>query len=97
MTGINPETVYRHVETVAKALDKPVPEKITKVQLERGKAELLAIRGIGVAALGKLYRAGIINGDRLDRANPDELARKTGVPKEKILEYQKEYRAVAKA
>ncbi|MCU0630601.1 MAG: DNA topoisomerase I [Methanoregulaceae archaeon] len=97
MTGINPETVYRHVEMVAKALDKPAPEKISKVQLERGKAELLAIRGIGEAALGKLYRAGIFSGDRLDKASPDELSKKTGIPKEKILEYQKEYRAVAKA
>jgi len=96
MTGLNPETVFRHVETVAKARNMPVPEKVTRVQLEKGKAELLAIRGIGNAALGKLYRAGIVNGDCLDRADPEELARKTGVPKEKILEYQKEYRAVAK-
>ncbi len=97
MTGINPETVYRHVETIAKALNKPAPEKISKVQLERGKAELLAIRGIGEAAIGKLYRAGIFNGDRLDKASPEDLSKKTGIPKEKILEYQKEYRAVAKA
>ncbi|HVP95057.1 MAG TPA: DNA topoisomerase I [Methanoregulaceae archaeon] len=96
MTGINPETVFKHIETVAKARNMPVPEKITRAQLEKGKAELLAIRGIGTAALGKLYKAGIVNGDRLDRADPEELSRKTGVPKEKILEYQKEYRAVAK-
>ena len=97
ITTINPETVYRHVEMVAKALNKPAPEKISKAQLERGKSELLAIRGIGEAAIGKLYRAGIFNGDRLDRASPEDLAKKTGIPKEKILEYQKEYRAIAKA
>ena len=39
-TGISPDTVHRHVELVCAALDRPAPRRTTKVQLERGRAEL---------------------------------------------------------
>ena len=82
-------TVQRHVELVCRYLNKPVPKKISKIQMERGKKELLAIRGLGEPVLEKLFRAGITDADTLLSVDPGKLASDTGIPQEKILDYQK--------
>ena len=73
LTGMSPATVQRHVELVCTYLKKPVPKKFSKQQLERGKKELLAIKGLDKTMIEKLSRAGIINATQLleaDAAKP---------------------------
>src|SRR5665647_1355157 len=59
-TGMSPATVNRHVGLVCTFLKKPVPKKFSKPRVDRGKKELLAIKGIDKATYEKLSRAGII-------------------------------------
>ena len=89
LTGMSVSTVQRHVELVCRYLSKPVPKKISKIQMERGKKELLAIRGLSGAVLEKLFRAGITDADTLLSADAKKLASDTGIPEQKILDYQK--------
>jgi DNA topoisomerase-1 len=78
-TGMSQATVNRHVELVCTFLKKPVPKKYSKPQLERGKKELLAIRGIDKATYEKLSRAGIINTSLLLEADSVKVAADTGI------------------
>ena len=50
-SGIGLDTVYRHSDLVCRYLKLPVPKKMTKIQLEKGKKELLTIRGITTAMI----------------------------------------------
>ncbi len=79
-TGLNPETVYKHVEKVCEHLDRPVPAKITKGNYERGREELLAAPGIGATTLEKLLLAGIYDKATLRATDPDQTAAITGIP-----------------
>ncbi|RXE55943.1 DNA topoisomerase I [Methanoculleus taiwanensis] len=79
-TGLNPETVYKHVEKVCEHLDRPVPLKITKGSYERGREDLLAVPGIGETTLEKLLLAGIYDKATLRNADPDQTAAITGIP-----------------
>ncbi|MDD1718032.1 MAG: helix-hairpin-helix domain-containing protein, partial [Methanoregulaceae archaeon] len=88
-TGLSPETVHRHVETAARALGTPIPEKFTKAQIERGKRSLLAVQGLGEATMERLLKAGVVNAGQLAGTDAETLAGKTGIPVGKIREYQK--------
>jgi len=79
-TGLSLETVYRHVTQVCGAMGAKVPEKVQKARVEKGRQELMALPGLGEATLEKLHRAGILDRDGLSSADPDQLAKKTGIP-----------------
>jgi DNA topoisomerase-1 len=88
LTGMSPATVQRHVDLVCTYLHKPVPKKFTKLQIEKGKKELIGIRGITGAEMEKLSRAGIINATTLRLADAEEVARKSTIPVQKVKEFQ---------
>lgn len=88
ISGVGPDTVYRHVETVAKALGRDLPEKYPKNRVERGKEALLAVRGVGEAMYERLLSAGIIEPKQLLGADAIEISHKSGIPAEKIREFQ---------
>jgi len=69
-------------------LNKPAPKKISKLQIEKGKKELLAINGLGSTVVTKLFAAGIIDADGLLHADAQKLADQTGITPEKIRVYQ---------
>ena len=87
-TGMSSGTVQKHVDLVCTYLKKPVPKKVSKIQVERGKKELLKIKGIDAAVIGRLAPAGIINASALLEADADTVAAQTGIPAHKIREYQ---------
>jgi len=88
-TGMSPATIQRHVALVCAYLRKPAPKKVTKVQIERGKKELLAISGLGSSAVERLFGAGIIDGEGLLAADPAKVASATGMSEQTIRDYQK--------
>jgi DNA topoisomerase-1 len=92
LTGMSPATVRRHVELVCRYLKKPVPNKFSKLQIERGKKELLAIKGIDKVMIEKLSRAGIINANQLLETDAIKVAAETGIIAQVILEIQKTIR-----
>jgi DNA topoisomerase-1 len=92
LTGMSPATVQRHVELVCTYLKRPVPKKFSNQQLERGKKELLAIKGLDKATIDKLSRAGIINTALLLEADPAKLAAETGIMAHVIQDFQKAIR-----
>lgn len=88
LTGMSPATVHRHVEMVCKYLNRPVPLKYSKVQLERGKKELLKIRGLSESSVEKLLRAGIMTASALLDIDAGKVSEETGIPLQKIRDYQ---------
>lgn len=86
-TGIKVETVHNHAEKVCRAMGVRPPAKVTTKMLERGRRELLALPGLGEAALERLYRAGIISGAELKAADPDDLSKRSGLSLEKIRSF----------
>ena len=92
LTGMSPATVQRHVGLVCTYLKKPVPKKFSKQQIERGKKELLAIKGLDKTTIEKLSRAGIINATLLLEADPAKLAAETGIMAHVIQDFQKAIR-----
>lgn len=87
-TGISPDTVHRHVELVCAALGQPAPKRTTKGQLERGRAELLAIPGVGESTIEKLYSGGVFDAETLVSADPRAVAEGSGLPVRKIQDFQ---------
>jgi DNA topoisomerase-1 len=87
-TGISPDTVHRHVELVCEASGRPAPKRTTKVQLEKGRAELLSIPGVGESTIEKLYSGGVYDAESLATADPRILAEGTGLPVRKIQDFQ---------
>jgi DNA topoisomerase-1 len=81
-TGLSLDTVYRHAALVCGAMGARVPEKVQRARVEKGRQELLAVPGLGEASLEKLHRAGILDRDTLLAADPEELAKKTGIAPE---------------
>ena len=94
IAGISPDTVCRHVDLIAAALNRPGTGRCTKGQIEKGRAELLSVHGLGEASLEKLYRTGIMNGATLLAADPEKASGVTGIAADKIREYQGGYRAI---
>ncbi|MFA5221934.1 MAG: DNA topoisomerase I [Methanoregula sp.] len=88
-TGMSSATIQRHVTMVCQYLNKPVPKKYSKQQLEKGKKQLLAIKGLSQTAIEKLLKAGIIDADALLATDAEKAAGETGIAAEKIREYQK--------
>jgi DNA topoisomerase-1 len=88
LTGMSPATVQKHVEIVCRYLNKPLPKKLSKIQIEKGKKELLAVKGLSAAILEKLFRADIVNGDALLKAEAAGIATATGIPEQKIRDFQ---------
>ncbi len=88
-TGMSLSTVQKHVEKVCTYLKKPAPVKVSKLQIERGKKQLLAISGLSSPQVEKLFKAGIIDGEMLLSADPAAVAGKTGISEQKIRDYQK--------
>jgi DNA topoisomerase-1 len=78
-TGLSLDTVYRHAALVCSAMGAKAPAKVPKARVGKGREELLGVPGLGEATLEKLHRAGILDRDDLSSADPDELARKTGI------------------
>jgi hypothetical protein len=89
---MTPATVQRHVELVCTYLKKPVPKKFSQQQIDRGKKELLAIKGLDTAMLEKLSRTGIINATLLLEADAAKLAAETGIMAHVIQDFQKAIR-----
>jgi DNA topoisomerase-1 len=92
LTGMSPATVQRHVDLVCTYLKRPVPKKFSKLQIEKGKKELLAIKGIDKAVIEKLSRAGIINATHLLEIDATKIAAETGIMAHVIQEFQKAIR-----
>jgi DNA topoisomerase-1 len=89
LTGMSLGTVQRHVGLVCTYLKKPVPKKFSKLQIERGKKELLAISGLSAKAAESMFHAGIIDAGALLAADTKKIAAETGIPEQKIRDYQK--------
>jgi len=84
-SGISPETAIRHVEAIALALGRPVPTRVTKAQFERGKLELMGIRGITKSTQEQLLRAGVFNMETLHELDASIIAVRAGLPKDRVL------------
>jgi DNA topoisomerase-1 len=87
-SGIGLDTVYRHSDLVCRYLKLPMPKKMTKIQLEKGKKELLTIRGITTAMIIPLLHAGIVDAESLFTADPDKAATYSGIPSTTIKGFQ---------
>jgi len=88
-TGMSLSTVQKHVDKVCTYLKKPVPKKFSKLQIERGKKQLLAVSGLSTPQVEKLFKVGIVDGDALLAADPVSVAAAAGIPEQKIRDYQK--------
>jgi len=89
LTGMSLSTVQRHVERVCTYLNKPVPKKVPKLAIERGKKQLLAVKGLTEPMLEKLFRADITDAEALRCANAKIVAEKSGIDEQKIVTFQK--------
>ncbi len=87
-TGISPDTVHRHIELVCEALGHPAPRRTTRVQLERGRTELLSIPGVGESTIEKLYSGGVFDAQSLIEADPHTVAENSGLPVRRIRDFQ---------
>lgn len=88
LAGVSPATVQRHVELVCTYLNKPQPRKVPKLKIEKGKKELLAIRGVTDSVVEKLARAGIANAATLLTADAGIVAAASGITLQKIKDLQ---------
>ena len=87
-TGMSPGTVQKHVEMVCKALGRKAPKKLARTQHGRGRKELLTIKGVTEQIAGKLILAGITDGKTLSAADPAAVAQETGIPVQKVRDFQ---------
>ncbi len=86
-SGVSPDTVSRHLAMVALARNRQAPPRITKARFEKGRAGLLAVKGIGDAVLERLFRAGVTDTAILTSEDPSLIAHRSGIAEEKIREY----------
>ncbi|MDD1730324.1 MAG: topoisomerase DNA-binding C4 zinc finger domain-containing protein, partial [Methanospirillum sp.] len=86
--GVSVETVIKHISMVAESRKQAPPLKITKKLLEKGREDLLHLKGVSEPLLEQLYLAGIIDLKTLKSANPDKAAKVSGISKEKIKQFQ---------
>ena len=87
-SGISLETVYRHADLVCEFLKRPAPKKMTKLQLEKSRKELMAIRDMTEEMILQLLQAGVVDISGFLAADPQTLSETTGVQKEKISRLQ---------
>jgi DNA topoisomerase-1 len=88
LAGVSPATVQRHVDLVCTALNKTVVKKVPKAKTQKGKKELLAIRGITDTVIEKLTLAGITTAAALLSADAGTIAAASGITVQKIKEFQ---------
>ncbi len=62
-----------------KKVARKQPSKKAEKRRENDTSDLLSIKGIGPKTLAKLKKAGIISIEDLRKADPDEVAKKTGI------------------
>ncbi|MBP2132940.1 DNA topoisomerase-1 [Methanomicrobium sp. W14] len=89
-TGINIDTVYKHVGMICDALGAKKPKKISKKAFESGRQELLSVNGIGESMIEKLFFAGITDTEKLRNTDSSYIYQKTGISEEKIKKLQAE-------
>jgi DNA topoisomerase-1 len=87
-TGMSLSTVNKHVAIVCKFLNRPEPAKISRVKVERGKKELLTLRGVTADMVERLSRAGITDTATLLAADAQNTAVVTEIPVQKIRDFQ---------
>jgi DNA topoisomerase-1 len=87
-TGMSLTTVQKHVALVCKALNKPGIKKTSKIHTEKGRKELLTIKGLDEQAAEKLILTGVTDGKSLLAADPKTVAAGTGIPEQKIRMFQ---------
>jgi DNA topoisomerase-1 len=88
LTGMSTGTVNRHLALVCEYLHRPLPVTVPKARLEKGRKELLSIKGMTATLADRFAGAGIINGESLIAANAKNLSAATGIDEEKIRVYQ---------
>jgi DNA topoisomerase-1 len=86
--GMSIGTVNRHVALVCEYLHRPAPVKIPRARLEKGRKELLSVKGLTGSVVEKFVNAGVVNGDKLLSADAQQLSTTTGIEAEKIRNYQ---------
>ena len=72
-TGMSTGTVNRDVALVCEYLHRPVPVKVPRVRSEKGRKELLSVKGLTETVAEKFVGAGVINGDNLLAADIQQL------------------------
>jgi DNA topoisomerase-1 len=87
-TGMSLGTVQKHVALVCTALGKTAPKKVSKIQSNKGRKELLTIKGLSVQTAEKLILAGVTDRKSLLAADPAAVAAATGIAIKKIQDYQ---------
>jgi DNA topoisomerase I len=87
-TGMSLGTVQKHVALVCKALNKPALKKVSKIQTGKGRKELLSIKGVTGQIAEKLILAGVTDGKSLMTASPVSVAKDTGIPVQKVRDFQ---------
>jgi DNA topoisomerase-1 len=87
-TGVSIETVLKHVTLVAEALKKEAPVKITKKTLEKGREDLLGLKGIEPDMLDQLCLAGVYDLKSLKTLSTERIARISGIPKDTVKKLQ---------
>ena len=93
-SGISLDTVYRHAGLVCGHLKRPAPKKMTKLQLEKGRKELMAIRGMSDAMILPLLQAGIADASGLLAADIKTVSASTGIPFDTISGLQASARKI---
>jgi DNA topoisomerase-1 len=83
-TKMSTDTVYRHAGLVCNYLNLPAPKKISKAQVEKGKKELLAIRGMTESTIRQLSLAGIHDISGLIGADIPAASARSAIPEETI-------------
>ncbi|NLD57265.1 MAG: DNA topoisomerase I, partial [Methanomicrobiales archaeon] len=89
LTGMSLSTVQKHVTKVCASLNRPTPKKVSTLAIERGKKQLLAVRGLTVPMLEALLRAGITDAESLRVADAKVVAGKSGIDEQKIAMFKK--------
>jgi DNA topoisomerase-1 len=87
-TGMSVGTVNRHVVLVCEYLHLPIPVVLPKKRVEKGRKELLSIKGMTSTMVDKFMAAGVINAESLLAADARKLSETTGIDEEKIRTFQ---------
>lgn len=75
-----------------KKVSRKRPSKKAEQRRESSTGDLLSIKGIGPKTLAKLRKAGVESVDDLRKADPEELAKKTGISAKRIRKFIEQVR-----
>jgi DNA topoisomerase-1 len=87
-TGVSIETVGKHITLIAEAFKAKPPVKISKKSFEKGREELLALKGLNESMLEQMYLAGIYDLKSLKAITIDSAAKASGISKDKIKQFK---------